>query len=149
MLHWPPPPLASQDGQKNLTRTGVKVVSCHRVWHIVGAQNVGITIIMILLSSSWSFYPSRCSGQNPPNSSFPHIHTQCLGQSYRLHVQPDSTVPTLVQSPPSQPVASSRGSLLAPPTTLQPVSHLAARGRLKNEVSSPPVSAGNTPVAAT
>ena len=63
MLHWPPPPLASQDGQKDLTRTGVKVVSCHRVWHIVGAQNVGITIIMILLSSSWSFYPSRCSQQ--------------------------------------------------------------------------------------
>ena len=31
----------------------------------------------------------------------------------------------------------------------EPVSHLAARGRLKNDVSSPPVSAGNSPVAAT
>ena len=101
---------------------------------------MGIAIIMIIIIIILAFLSFQLLRTKPSKFlSFPHIHTQCLGQFHRLHVQPDSTVPNLVQSPPSPPV------LLQSPTTLQPVSHLAARGRLKNEVNSPPVSARNSP----
>ena len=111
---------------------------------------MGIAIIMIIIIIILAFLSFQLLRTKPSKFlSFPHIHTQCLGQFHRLHVQPDSTVPNLVQSPPSPPVLLQShpppGSLLSPPTTLQPVSHLAARGRLKNEVSSPPVSARNSP----
>ena len=66
---------------------------------------MGIAIIMIIIIIILAFLSFQLLRTKPSKFlSFPHIHTQCLGQFHRLHVQPDSTVPNLVQSPPSPPV---------------------------------------------